>query len=727
MHKNIIFTAIAAVAFMIFSGGAVHAAYAPNFSGMPDFTFPQDSGTHARFIDLSSYASDAPYNGRQFAFAIISQSNNRTADCYLESNYFVSCSMQAGQYGTSTLTIRATSPTGMHSESSFNVTSMQATPQPGQIRLTVDTDSVTMQRGQAVNVQASVANNSKGNECFTASANMGSQAMKELTAILPPSGFCLAAGQSTKFSLTIGAKKDALAGRYGMELALDYGSGTLRQPIMATVSDSALPLKVTRASPYLVCNEPYGQDIRIMLENNSGAIQAIRLTAYNDTLLPEVEFPNPTLYPGQAIEMNVKLHVNESTQPGEYTLSFLAESQGRKSESAVAVRLDKCREAFTLEVAPRTRQINAGSEATYTIYLKSDSDKDTYVMLSSDANITTRLSANYLLLTARSTQRITLTASPPSDAKSATHTLNVSAWNADATAQATAQAIVYAQRDIEMIVANNSFGARACSAQKGQVFEVMVKNNSTRSQTLAFSLSGVPRSVEARLSDTALQINAGSEKKLYVFINPGIDAATGNYTIRLNAAGISYATQELNFKVVEAGAQAGVAREGMLQVTGYPREISLLPGEKKLLIFTVKNTSNARIENVKVSLYGTGSDAYFFPLAIGSLAPLETREIKREIEAAPGITDKVYSATLEVKADGHIATKPITVRIGSEAQAVQERAGTGENGNGMLGTAFGILSSGGPAMLGVILIIVLVALIILVSLLNSNKSSSVLP
>jgi len=145
-----------------------------------------------------------------------------------------------------------------------------------------------------------------------------------------------------------------------------------------------------------------------------------------------------------------------------------------------------------------------------------------------------------------------------------------------------------------------------------------------------------------------------------------------------------------------------------------------LPGEEKNISFTIKNPLSTKMNNVSLRVYGLGTNVSVSPVSINSLDSKETFTFVRKAKAGAHVSNKIYNATVEVRADGYVSTTKMKIRVTSNSQDEDEE----EDKTGLL-TGFSVLFTGEIMLGGAIILILLIAILLGLSLLNSNKSEEV--
>ncbi len=698
---------------VLLCAGFALAAAAPDFDGIKDISVGMDSGPIVKFADLRNYVSDPAYSSDKMFFSIEKQSDTQLVDCFLQENYFISCNApEPASAGMSTVTVRAQNPAGLGDSDEFNINVSESQPSKA-ITVSSDRNSVFLETGQSINVQLSVSNNSGKRECFTADAQIGNSERHEIEAQVPGNSFCLGNGERTSVTMTITAFPDARTDVYDVQAKFLYGEGSaIRQNIRAEVIDDDSPINIERLDGYFICRQPYTQEIKIRLENNSGRGQTISLGASHELLLPVFEFPATRLASGDEEEVGLSINTNYTTAFTDYTIPVFARSEDYFVEREIRIRVIECgKDEFDLTITPARKSMKRGEGKELSVILKSKIEQGQFVTLGVDGDIEARLDSSRVFLAGKGTKEVTLTVKAKDTEKFGKHEVKVTGRSAEETETKKAEIDIRDEHKLEMLIANNDFEARACSATAGQVFEVVLRNNGAFDEKARLSLKGVDASINATLTDKEITVKKGKEEKVYVFISPAFDAQLGNYTITLSAkSGSDEQSEELRFRVVAAETNA---QAGGVEILSYPSEVRLASAEEKELSFTIKNVLAGALEDVRVRVYGSEEGAVILPISLGNIGPNQTRTFTRLVSASETDSDRVFNATLEVRAKGYASTKPIKITVAGKA--------AGQQGGGSALSGLAVLGSNGAFAAGVIILIVLVIAFIVLSLLNSNK------
>ena len=432
-------------------------------------------------------------------------------------------------------------------------------------------------------------------------------------------------------------------------------------------------------------------------------------------MLPVFEFPVTTLSGNDSDTMVLRIHTNESTALTEYTIPVFARSERYFVQRDITFRLVDCGiDEFDLDVKPNIKTLDKGDTKTFIIELISNSDEDLDIRISSDSELPNQLESYRITLPANGIKRIDLDVSARDTDRKGTYDIKVTAWSPNEIEKETVKATVRAEHNIEMIVGNNNFEARECSATAGQVYEVTLINKGDFDETIELDLRNVHESIQAVLSEDDVELDAGEEKTIYVFVSPSYGTPLGDYRITLEAETNREELREtLKFRVIESDVQV---QKNVIELISYPREVTIAPGEEKELLFTIRNPLPGPMENVSIRFFGAG-DTAIFPMSIGTLEGKETITLKRKLSANEGLDNKTYNATIEVRADGFVTSKPLRIKVTNQPQSTPEES----QENGFLAGFVGL--SGNDFLLGgLVILIVLVLIIIVMSLLHSNKS-----
>ncbi|MAG18413.1 MAG: hypothetical protein CL944_02985 [Candidatus Diapherotrites archaeon] len=710
---NFLKHAMFAITLILISMTAM-AVTTPEIEGVPDITIPMNAEPLVKFVDLRDYARDDFSSAGNLFYRIQNESNVNLVDCFIEDDYYVSCEApKRGVLGTNTITVQAVNSKGTADSDEFNV-KVFSDALPEDVIFSVDRDKVVIEPNDSINVVLTIENQFPERKCFELYSELDNNERDDIRATPAKDSFCLNGNERTSLSMTITSFDDARVDLYDVDVILDYGQGSRELSVDVEIVDLEEPLELFRTSDYYVCRTPYTQEIGIRLENNSSRYQEISLNAEHELLLPEFEYFVTRLAANAYDEMVMRIHVNQTTALTDYTIPVFIRSENYFVERDIKIRLIDCEDnAFDLDVTPNEQRIERGDREFYTVILTSVDDEAQDVRLSVDSDLPTSLERYDVYLPAYGEVKLDLEVRARESDDDGTHRIKVTAWNSKETEEETVKAIVESEHILEMIIENNDFDARICSATSGQVFEARILNKGDFDETVTLTLAYVPESVQAVLSEDEIDIEAGGEKIVYVFINPSFGTPLGNYTLTLIAESDNDELREqLRFKVVEAEQNA---IEGVIEITSYPREVVLVPGEEKLLSFTIKNSLSGRMDNVRLRFFGANNGVTVFPMSLGSLEGGESITVNRKIKASESVSEKVYDSVIEVRADGYVTTVPMRIKITeTPEEEIDEEAG--------LLAGFAVLGGGEIILGGVIIIILLLAIIVVLSLLNSNES-----
>ncbi|MFH1392013.1 MAG: hypothetical protein ABIH20_06895 [Candidatus Diapherotrites archaeon] len=710
---NFLKHAILAITLILISMTAI-AASTPEIEGVPDITIQMNADPMEKFVDLRDYAKDDFSSAGNLFYKIKNESNVHLIDCFIEDDYYVSCEAPMnGVLGTNTITVQVINSKGTADDDSFNV-KVFSDAVPEQVIFSVDRDEVIIEPSDSINVVLTIENQYPERKCFELDAELDHDERDDIRAVPAKDSFCLNANEKTSLSMTITSFDDARADFYDVDVILDYGNGSRELRVDVEVVDLENPLELVRTSDYYVCRTPYTQEIEVRLENNSNRYQEIQLNAEHELLMPEFEYPVTRLAANDSDEMVMRIHVNQTTALTDYTIPVFIRSENHFVERDIKIRLIACEDnVFDLDVTPNEQRIERGDREFYTVILTSADDEAQNVRLSVDSDLPAELESYNVYLQAYGEVKLDLEVRARESDDDGNHKIKVTAWNSKETEQETVKAIVESEHKLEMIIENNDFEARICSATDGQVFEARILNTGDYDETVELTLAHVHESIQAILSEDEIDIEAGGEKTVYVFINPSYGTPLGNYTLTLIAeSDHDELREQLRYKVVEAEQNA---IEGIIEITSYPREVVLVPGEEKLLSFTIKNPLYGRMDNVRLRFFGANNGITVFPMSLGSLEAGESITVKRTIKASESVSEKTYDSVIEVRADGYVTAVPMRIKITETPEKeIDEEAG--------LLAGFAVLGGGEIILGGVIIIILLLAIIVMLSLLNSNES-----
>jgi len=582
----------------------------------------------------------------------------------------------------------------------------------GEVTLALGRGEVFLERAEYINVPFEVANGTREKQCLAIQAAIDSPARHEIGADVPGGSFCLNKDEKIELSATIFANQNALTGKYPVRLVLGSEGGTIEGTITVNVIEGRQPLEIARAGDYYVCREPYRQEIRVRVENNSAFLQDISLRAENDILLPKFEFPSATLEGGKSEEMNLVINTNQRTALGDYSIRAFASSEKYFVEREILIHITQCeQDTFDLTVSPLKRTFKRGETKEYTVTLLNKTDESQEISLSSVSDLPNSLSEHKVTLLAHAEKAIRLKVSAREQDRSGKYKISVYAWNNNEREDEEVEAEVATRHNIEILVQNNDFDARICSASSSQVFDILLINRGDFDEKARLSIENRNSTIQATLSDTQITLPKRSERHVYVFINPSLDTRPGDYTVKFTAkTGTEQEEKLLKFRVIESPPEP---QQGILEITSYPTQAGILQGEDKELLISVKNPTAGPMENVTVRILGLGDGLFARPKTIGVLGAKESATASLLLHASEGDINRAVNAIIEARATGYVTTKQVVINVGTP----DEKPKPAEPVLSGLFSLFG----GEGAFWGVIALIIVAAIIVLISLLNGNR------
>lgn len=717
---------IALLGMVLFAFSIAHAASVPEIRAVPDMTLQKNSGEMVKAIDLRNYASDATTSKENLAYEIAQQSGTSLVDCFLQDTFFVSCKAPArNMIGSSEIIVRVTNAAGLSDTDTFNINVVESTA-PATTAFELERQSITLEPGQTIGVQARVQNNTGKRQCYTLDVMLDNAERKEVRASPAKTEFCLNIGEETSSTVSLTALEDGLTGAYSVDLILTSVSDDelkVTSSIMRTLSmhviDSSGQISIERTSGFFVCREPFTQKINLRIENTSGIPQDVTMSAWEPSLLPSFEFGKTTLLAGASEEISMVIHTNDSTAFGEYSVPVTASTNTFFVKREISFRLVECeKNFFGIKVTPEKRVVKRGEATNFTIMIQSSSKDDQEVSIAVDSNIPTELDRASVFLPANSSREVAFRARARADENFGIHTINVYAWNSNEEETGKVKLEVQGEHAISMVVENNDYDKRTASASKQQVFEVNITNTGAFTEQVRLSLDNPNSSIDARASETSFSLRRGEQKKVLVTILPGLDAKTGKYAVTLRARITgSEAGEALGFKVVEPRTLGII---GEPEITSYPKEVELAKGEERNIVLVITNISNEAMRNVKVRAKGTGEGIYFFSVDAGNIEPGKSIEVKAKITASQNASPSTRFAKLEVAGEGFYASRDIAIKV-SEAKI----ASTKKPEEAIIPTGLLVLGAQDMVVAGMAGLLILLAVIILViTLLRSDNGNT---
>ncbi|VVB99582.1 Uncharacterised protein [uncultured archaeon] len=568
------------------------------------------------------------------------------------------------------------------------------------VNFSAGTDFLSLEPGQDTGVMLSISNNTFDRHCYRIEASLGGNDAKQSIEMSRPGPFCLNGKETTRFSVIATAKRDAFFGNYTISLALesDNGSTLASETIAATIDSPATPIEIERGGQYYICNEPYTKEVPVIVYNgSSGQIDVSKLTAENSALMPEFEDAGTTIPANSSKELTMKIHLNDTTPAGDYRISVSAFSQGRETKSEITLGLQDCLESsYRISVTPEKRQMKRGESREYNIRVYNETDKEQEILLGAEgpAGINAELGSERLFIAPNGARETTLTVTASDNAEFGKQEITLIASGRKGEKTKKINVEITREHVLSLYAKDNSFDLRQCSVSASEAFEVEISNSGGYTETVYFSTDNPDPKINARLSDSTMTLLKGETKKIYVFVVPGQEAKIGTHYVTLVAKASGEEERlDLKFRVIAAQVP------GIIEITSYPKEISVDAGTDKQIMFTIANRGSEKLQNVRLKMKGAGNGIYFFPNDGISIEAGQSAEIRAKVHAVDTNENSTSFASVEATSGDAKDSKGVTMKtIGTGQSGAQP-------GNGSLIT--GLLNLTGSSLTAVAIIIVL--------------------
>jgi hypothetical protein len=211
----------------------------------------------------------------------------------------------------------------------------------------------------------------------------------------------------------------------------------------------------------------------------------------------------------------------------------------------------------------------------------------------------------------------------------------------------------------------------------GQSESILVKvnNDSVSRKNIDISARSNSSDVTAELDDTMFSVFARDSGETILTVKAETGAVTGYYSIDVITQWNGKTdTQSISVRVeseepLPEDPQPPVTEDAEIEVTQFPLNIEFGETEtSKAVSVTMRNTSNSPATGVILSMQGLPEGMSFSAVAVGTIAPGETRTVSGEIKlenAEPG----EYTAVLEVISSARTKAMPVTIKV-SQAQGI---------------------------------------------------------
>ncbi|MFH1256761.1 MAG: hypothetical protein V1494_05730 [Candidatus Diapherotrites archaeon] len=400
--------------------------------------------------------------------------------------------------------------------------------------LTLDKTAVKMEKSGSVAVTVTAFNNTAERKCFELKSTVDNSNLK---VAISNKNFCLNKNETLKTSAVLSTSSSISDGAYTARLRLISGATEKNAEVSVTVGQvQAIELTQLNAGADF-CIEGYSKNLKIDVKNNSASTATVLLNAESELFVPEVEETELELAAGESRELNVKVNINQTTQPGDYTVTVFARSGSLLVQKSLSFTLEDCGPSaetkFSVSISGGCVELdkNAGTK-TLSFTLKNLVNYDYSVYLSASGGLSYDLNSPVELEANGSySGKIKFTGSL--DDVNGDHKI---VFYASGEGQTTDKNLCIRVKPIhwaEVSVEKNTAEDHQVKLEQAETFQIRVRNRGDFTEKLDLSIESVFSSIESDLSESSITLKAGETGTVFASVAPKTGTALGDKTIYL--------------------------------------------------------------------------------------------------------------------------------------------------------------------------------------------------
>jgi len=565
--------------------------------------------------------------------------------------------------------------------------------------------SASLSGNDSIGVQFTLKNISGERKCFSFSAQTGSLYVEASPAI---ASTCLNHNESTNITLNI-RTIDAPKGNYTAALSAEFGGSTVSANVNVTVSGgSSQDVELIPFEGEVCRNEE--EYFSVLVKNNSGRMQDIRLWADNEILLPYFSPQEITLESGRQRYVKVYVYTGRNTLLEEYRISLFAEYGSQQTKETAYIDVKDCSGEevdFTLGMGAGCSYAEKGEEEriTYTVRNLGEEELELRVLVESG------LDAEYdreIDLEEDERKTFSIYVAPDESDDTGRHDLTVTVWNRETGKTLKKTKCIYVREktagEARLLKNNLSIGQGSSG-----VFTLLAKNiGDTELDFRARVLEGFDSGkINVSISEKDFELDSMEQRYVYIATSTMGTTPIGSYEfdVQVRWNGETF-TETLKFRVVESQPQPQPSAQG-IEIVSFPVQAKAAQGGETTIVVELKNTTGNSIE-AGLQLLGLPSGISYTQAGTVSIGPGQTMELELKIAVGNAATG-IHKATLAATAGELTATEEIEIFV-EEADAGAELLA-------------GLFVAAGNALLGLLVLIMAIALIVLISKALRGNSS----
>lgn len=559
--------------------------------------------------------------------------------------------------------------------------------QNGKIQILPEFNEIFLEKNIVTTTIFSVKNLTFEKQCLNFSVFKESS---RINARIETKQACLNTGEKT----FIGMKLDTTStprGDYLLEFRAHNNKISGHATILARVGTA----KKIRLQPFTatVCKGSR-TILRVLIENNTSAIQKIRLEASSLDLLPRFIEPSIILNEGEERFLDLEVAVPKSSETGLEKFNIFAFTEDDYTEEEASINITECAFEeelnFSLTLPSSCQETAKNSFLEIPLQVKNLSDKEQTVNLEAISILDVNIQKN-VLLTSNETKNLLLQVKPRLTDFAGNHNIELIAWNKDNTIKRNACVSVQGIKLSSVELEKNNI-----EIEKGKhgVFTLIIDNIGDLSQTYTVKVSGNKKET-VQLSETRFTLSPRERRKVFVSVTPLLEstATTNFFDVIIEAEKIF--RERLEYTVKE---QPIEITEKEPEIAGYPKKIITQNNTTKLFNVTIANLSS-KFVNAQLSFKlpeKTVMDKRFF-----TLEPNETKTISNLLKIGD-LNEGEFTGKIILILDNKQKSVEFTIKNSSMKKNVNKES---------QGFFTGFLSATENIFLGAIIIILVFLLI----------------
>ena len=596
------------------------------------------------------------------------------------------------------------------------VNALQVNPQ-----INTEANVLNLESGQSIGTIVSITNSSSDGMDLSFRASTSDF---DLELIPEKKDFTLNPHETIYFSVTIVATEDADEGTHFVDLNVEGDGVSAGKTLTIEVEESAQLELVPEQDIVRICKEPYTHYIDVEVRNTSSLPKTVQLKGESEILLPVFDPTELTVAGSSESTVRMKIHINYTTQYGEYDVPIFAFEGDNVVERNVVVEVVGCEPdetPFRLEIIDDELSIEKGDEEKARFRLVSLIDEEQDVRISAVSTLKVEQFDDIIHLDEFESVESKLLVYAEDEDKADEHIVTVYAWNDKGEESEEIEVEVEPMHKLSARLLNNDITNRVCSAVDFEVFELEVSDEGDLREKVVVSVDNDYDTIGIHITEDNFYLDEGEKKVVQIAVQPAFDTPLGEKTITLKVdsttdSGFEF-EEQLNFTVIESPLEI---MEDVLQIISYPRSISVGPGEQMGVKIGIKNPTNADVGPLTVRVRGTSSQFSFTGDTISSIPAGEAMEVTGNINVSANADNKKYDLTLEVVGDGYYSYVPFELEIASTSAQAEGEQDRSQIGITLLAGLFEGTLLGGLTILMIALALIIILIVFLLA--SSNKT-----